>query len=281
MAACTACDRPAPDAQLCRGCLDQLRAELRALLPVETNRLGVITYVPGLLDELQVTLTRQARIGARGPRGAETPLPYHHGASVDLETLAATLTATAATVAQQRGVRVDTDGTTAGAARWLLRWSGELAQHPDAATLYDDIVALVQAVRRTIDAPVPRRYVGPCDECGADLYAPMGASVVECHGTAESGEPCAMAYGIEERRTWLLEQAVDQLRTAAELSRELPWIGGLTIDRKLINQWAARGQVTRYLPHPNDVAQRPRFRVGEVIDRARRTASDQVQRAAS
>jgi hypothetical protein len=85
---------------------------------------------------------------------------------------------------------------------------------------------------------------------------------------------------VAERRTWLLEHAVDQLRTAAELSRELPWIGGVTIDRKLINQWAVRGRITKFLPHPRDPHGRARFRLGEVLERARETVMERSARVA-
>jgi hypothetical protein len=88
-------------------------------------------------------------------------------------------------------------------------------------------------------------------------------------------------YEVEARRIWLLEAAVDQLRTAAELSRELPWIGGVTIDRKLINQWAVRDRITKFLPHPRDPHGRTRFRLGEVLDLARQTAMERAKAAAS
>ena len=263
--ACQVDARPAPDANLCRGCLDTLRAELRA--------------VSWLAEQLEVTLTRQARIGDRnGPRSAERPLPFHPRAAVDLETLRDGLGMWAAAVAEGRGVRLDAAATPVGFAAWLLRWSGEIAQHPDAGECHGDVLAMVEAARRTIDLPPQRHFVGPCDECGQDLYCSQAAKTVTC-----ATPDCGAAYDVAERRIWLLEAAVDQLRTAAELSRELPWIAGVTIDRKVINQWASRGLgglvLTPYDPHARDPYGRTRFRVGEVIDFARR-AAERVARVA-
>jgi hypothetical protein len=101
-----------------------------------------------------------------------------------------------------------------------------VAQHPDAAELHGDVLAMTEAARRTIDLPPQKHFVGPCDDCGEDLYCGPSAKVVACRT-----EGCEFSAEVESRRIWLLEAAVDQLRTAAELSRELPWIGGVTIDR--------------------------------------------------
>jgi hypothetical protein len=259
---CAVDGRPADSAFLCRGCLDALKAELRS--------------VAWLVEQLGVTLTRQARVGQRnGPRSAETPLPFHLRASVDLETLRDGLGMWALAVAERRGVALDAAATPATLAAWLLRWAGEVAQHPDAAELHGDVLAMTEAARRTIDLPPQKHFVGPCDDCGEDLYCGPSAKVVACRT-----EGCEFSAEVESRRIWLLEAAVDQLRTAAELSRELPWIGGVTIDRKRINQWAARGQVVKYLPHARDPHGYPRFRVGEIIDMARRAVSESPARVA-
>ena len=257
---CAIDSRPVQDAQICPGCLDALKTELRA--------------IPALVVDLEITLTRQARVGQRnGPRSAETPLAYHLAASVDLETLRDGLLMWAAAVANRRGIAVDAPADPASLAGWLLRWAGEVAQHPDAAELHGDVLAMTKAARRTIDLPPQRHFVGPCDECGEDLYCGPAAKVVTCRT-----EDCGASFDVVERRAWLLEAAVDQLRTAAELSRELPWIAGVTIDRKLINQWAVRGRVTKFLPHPRDPHDRPRFRLGEVLDLARETALERAAR---
>jgi len=248
------------DVSLCRSCVEDLLVELRS--------------VDWLTRQLTVTLTRQARVGERnGPRSADRPLPYHHGASVDLESLRDGLAMWAREVADRRQVTLDAPHTPQGYARWLLRWPSELASHPDAAELHGDITGLTRAARRTIDRHPDMRFLGPCDHCGTDLYAPVHADTVAC---LEEG--CDATYPIPERRAWLLEQAADQLRTARQLAYELPWIAGVTITAERIGMWAARGKVTRYLPHPQDERQASRFRVGEIIEHARKMATEQATR---
>lgn len=259
MPECVIDGRPT-DVALCRGCLEDLLVELRS--------------VPWLTRQLEVTLTRQARVGERnGPRSADRPLPYHHGASVDLESLRDGLAMWARDIADRRQVTCETEHTPPGYARWLLRWPTELAGHPDAAELHGDICGLTKAARRTIDRHPDMRYLGPCDLCETDLYAPVHAETVAC-----LGEECDATYPIRERRAWLLEQAADQLRTARQLAYELPWIAGVTITAERIGMWAVRGRVTRYPPHVHDDRGAARYRVGEIIEHARKMATEKAQR---
>lgn len=265
MPACQSCTRDTADLHLCPGCLDQLRAELRD--------------VRWLVEQLTLTLTRQTAVGDRhGGRSAERPLPYHHHASVDLESLRDGLAAWCRDLAARRGVTLDTDHTPDGYARWLLRWPSEITIHPDAGELHSDVLALTRAARRTIDRHPDLRYLGPCDRCGHDLYVPVHARRTVCRGDAD-GEPCDAEYAVEDRRVWLLEQAVDQLRTARQLSAELPWVSGIAVSAKLISMWAHRGKLTVYGPHPRDERQAARYRVGEVVDVARAMAVDKQAKA--
>jgi hypothetical protein len=262
MPECVVDGRPT-DVALCRSCLDDLLRELRS--------------VPWLVRQLTITLTRQARTGERnGPRSAERPLPYHHAASVDLESLRDGLGSWALEIATRRGVALDVDPMPQALSRWLLMWPSELASHPDAGELHGDVIALTKAARRTIDRHPDMRYLGPCDRCSTDLYAPAFVAVAKC-----PGENCDATYDIADRRAWLLEQAADQLRTARQLAYELPWIAGITITAERIGMWAVRGRITTYEPHPRDPKGREagtkRFRVGEVIDTARRLAMEAGQ----
>lgn len=268
MADCTAClVRPAPDARICPGCTDQLA--------------NLLKQVPSLHAQLHITLTRQARMGDRGgARSTDTPVVFEQRASVDLETMRTDLSRWAHGIAAHRGITVDQptrtvaliDGTTATIAgppdvvelaRWLLRWVGAAAQHPDAAEFLDELRAMVQAAERTIDRAPDLHCLGPCDVdgCPAWLYVPLHAQVARC-----PSPDCDAEYDVAERRAWLLEQTVDRLMTAAEIARDLPWIAGLRIDRKLINKWAGRDRIRRYDPHPADPHAAPRFRVGEVLE---------------
>lgn len=265
---CLVCTRPAPDVNLCPGCLDVLRTELRA--------------VSWIVPELEVTLTRQARIGDRnGPRSTEQPLPFDLNASVDLESLRDGLAMWAREIATRRSVEFDAAQDPVAVAQWLLRWPSEMAGHPDAGELHGDVVALTKAARRTIDRHPERRYLGPCDreDCPGELYAPVHAREVACRAELDDGSSCTAVYDIASRRAWLLEQAADQLRSARQLASELPWIAGISVTRERIGMWGTRGRLTKYLPHPKDPDQATRYRVGEVIEVARAMAVERQAKA--
>lgn len=265
MAECSSCSRPAPDAVICPSCTGQAAALLR--------------QVPWLVEQLTVTLTRQARMGDRnGPRSTETPVYFDQRASVDLETFRLDLARWATAVAEHRGITVDADSTPAGLSRWLLRWNGAAAQHPDAGDYLTELTAMIRAAERTIDRAPDMRCLGPCDVdgCVAWLYVPVHADIAYC-----PSPDCDAQYRVEDRRAWLLEQTVDRLMTAAEIAQDLPWIAGTKIDRKLINKWSSRDKITRYDPHPTDKRHAPRFRVGEVIDRIRADATEAAAKHAA
>lgn len=270
MPECVIDGRPT-DTALCRGCLDVLLSELRS--------------VDWLTAQLTITLTRQARVGERnGPRSADRPLPFHHGASVDLESLQDGLLTWAKSVADRRGASCDTLADPPDLAKWLLLYPSELASHPEAAELHGDICSLTKAARRTIDRNPDLRYLGPCDECTEDLYVrDFGGRLpaeVSCKAsvTDETGEtkPCGTTYKMEERRLWLLEQAYNRLLTAAEMSRALPALLGKPISANLIAKWAGRHRITRYPAHPQDPHRRPRYLVEEVIKMARKHVEARV-----
>jgi hypothetical protein len=280
VAECVIDGRPAPDARLCNGCLDALKAELRA--------------IPDLVQQLDITLTRQARIGERnGPRSTETPLPFHAGASVDLEALRDTLHYWCKTIAEKRGVHLDADIQPDQLARWLLRYPTEAAQLEDAAELFENIHSMTKAARRTIDLAPDRRFLGPCDSCGEDLFiwVTPGRLPEKVHC---ANEECDFSTSVQERRAYLLEAAYDRLLTAAEMSRAIrELVPGQTrpVSANTISQWASRGlsttggrqTLTKYRHHPKDPScqctppepcRRPRFRVEEVIQFARMAMGD-------
>lgn len=250
MSECTACSSPAPDATICPNCADRTAGYLR--------------QIPGLVDELTTTLTRQARIGDRNSRpGGDTPVVFDQRASADLEGFHAYLTRWAAAVAEHRGIHVDSDHTPAGLSRWLLRWNGAASQHPEAGDYAADIHALIRGALHTIDRAPELRYVGPCEDCHQDLYvlAERPPQVVNC-----PTDGCEASYPMEARRAWLLEQTYGRLLTAHEMSRAIAsLVPGEPLTPNRISQWAARDKITKYLHHPRDPHKRVRFLVEDVI----------------
>jgi hypothetical protein len=252
--------------------LDALKTELRA--------------IPAIVAELDVTLTRQARIGERnGPRSTETPMPFHAGASVDLETIQTTLAMWCREVVDKRGITPPHEwGDSTELSKWLLRYPTEAAQLEDAAELFENVHSMTKAAHRTIDLAPDKRFLGPCDECGSELYIWCTPNripeTVHC-----ATEECSFSARVDERRGYLLEKAGNQLLTAAEMSRAIVHlVPGQTrkITANVISQWASRGlrgqTLTKFRHHPKDPdcrcnpladppdpCRRPRFLVSEVL----------------
>lgn len=257
MAECVIDRRPTADALICQSCLDDLRAELR--------------QVPWLVEQLGITLTRQARVGERnGPRSSETPLPYHVGASDELDVLRDTLWVWARAVAEQRGIDLPEVKDSVELGQWMLRHPHDIAQHTDVGELHGDVLAILKTIRHTIDLGPDRRFLGPCDNCGEELNIWIYPGHLPKHVYC-STEGCGAEYDMAERRVWLLEAAYDRLLTATEMSRAIRELvpGGKPLSPSLISLWAHRGRITKYLPHPRDAHKRPRYRVEDVVQIAR------------
>jgi hypothetical protein len=263
LAECVIDRRPTTDALICQSCLEELKTELR--------------QVPWLVEQLGITLTRQARVGERnGPRSSETPLPYHVGASDELDVLRDTLWMWARAVAEQRGIDLPEVKDSVELGQWMLRHPHDIAQHVDVGELHGDVLAILKTIRRTIDLGPNRFFLGPCDNCGADLYvwARAGAERLPSYARCAT-EGCGAEYDMAERRAWLLEAAYDRLLTAAEMSRAIRALlpGDKEISSDLIRQWAHRGRIVKYLHHPHDLKRQPRYRVEDVVQMARDKAT--------
>lgn len=205
------CGRPIPDtAALCPHCgylLDASLAELAAFR--------------GLAYELDVALTRQARIGGRdGSRPAETPIAYDERIAKVTKHLRDAMTEWASIIVRGTGAEPPPPGL-AQLAAWLRRHVGWIRYHEDALDAYTDITDGVRDARRAIDRPADKLYAGPCDECGEDLYASLDASYVVCHNTEGHASGDEWVWEVTERRRWLLDSARDVLASGTEISRAL------------------------------------------------------------
>lgn len=250
---CAACTRPVPDnAYVCTPCALRLEQALGD--------------VPAIADELETTITRQARITAgdgRRPTG-DRPLPYHQTAAIVRDALHNTLATWIRVIADHPDVH---DGlpadTLAAMARWLLRHVEWLRHHEAGPEAVDEITAAIAEAWRVIDQPPDRWYAGPCgnaDEatggpCPQDLYARPGAARVRCRA-------CGTVYDVRERREWLLATAEDVLAHAVLISQALSRLDQ-PVTPERIRQWAHRG---RLVAHGVDAQGRPLYRVGDVLD---------------
>lgn len=245
---CPACCRPTADNALCPSCTLQLARDL--------------AQVPELAEELETTRTKQDRIGnPTDPRGgSHVPLGYRPTAAEVGAVLHQTLAVWARELAAATGAPL-ADGPAEHPvmlAAWLAE-NCEAARHLSlAGQLADEVSYAVRVTRRAIDRPVDRVYVGPCDECSADLYALPHANTVECR-------ECAATYGVVDRRAWLLASLREHLATAAEIAAGMGELYGQAVNRKTINVWHHRG---RLVEHACTRTGWPLFRIGDVLDLA-------------
>ncbi|WP_405164730.1 DUF1922 domain-containing protein [Nocardia sp. NBC_01499] len=200
-----------------------------------------LAAVPGLLVELDTTLSRSDAVGAAKSAGTasagarQRALPYHKGASDAHAALARTLRYYALRVsflARERAPRTSRDQAVF-LRKQLPRIPGDA---PVLIGIHPALPAAVDAARAIIDRPAERLCIGLCD-CGTRLYATDGQSTVRCLG-------CDREHSVMERRVDMLSQARDMVGTATELARILPWFSGKPVTANAIRQWAARGKLT-------------------------------------
>lgn len=244
---CTApqCSNPARDGFLCDQCFATLRRDLAA--------------VPELLQDLEITISRQDRIGddTNGRRSAEIPLPLRLTAMEARRDLSATLAYWVQQLAPPAQLPGPADPPDIFAS-WLSEHLAAVAVDKRAGDCADEIGYAVITARRAIDKPLQPAYAGPCQHCTTDLYAKPTAPTVTCEG-------CTRTYDVADRRKWLLEHVHDQLLTATELSRALPNLIGTELTSAMVRGYAHRGRLAARPPHPADPRQDPRYRCGDVI----------------
>lgn len=243
------CGQPATDgAFLCGSCI--------------TSTWNTLANVPALVAELETTITRQARMAERAGSNADGALPWNEAASRAHRRLRVTLSTLAeACVGDRIGSTEATHREPAPAradlgylASWLMVRVDPLAASPHARALWD-VARVVRSCSRVIDRPPELIYAGPCQACGADLYAMPGAALVTCR-------VCGVPEDVEERRGFLLDRVYDQLATATEVARALTTLDmPITSDR--VRQWRHR---ERLVPRGHNRTGHPLYRVGDVVD---------------
>lgn len=275
---CGNCARPVADgAALCATCSASLSEALKG--------------VPGLLDDLLTTLSKQDRLGTTGGKrgkGSEQPLPVRLDIHPVIAALGNILATWARDLVERNGWdvpdpprRVAHNGrrgvvivaTTAEVdlicytATWLADHVEHLRKHPAALEAHRGITNAIAGVERVIDRPPVLAYRGPCVQCGIDLHAAPSATTVTC-------QSCDAKYDGAELRARLLYQAADQLVTTVELSAALTGLSGTSVPIGTIRSWRSRGQLAPHawlhddrmiVARPAGPSDKPLFRVGEAV----------------
>ncbi|QGX08247.1 hypothetical protein EEW87_16375 [Janibacter melonis] len=205
-----------------------------------------------LVDELDVTASRQSRVGTGGGGGrrggAERPLPFDPRASELRATIRAGLD----------WLEVELRGELGPAA---------LRAHEDAETIASTAGRWVADATRAVDLPPERRYVGTCDVagCAGHLFAERWQPTVVCG-------LCGAQHGVEETTARMLEQIPDRLMTAAEIERlsdASDWLGPEPVTAKEVLRWQDEGRLLRHGTTRLVLGrQRPLYRLGDVQELA-------------
>jgi hypothetical protein len=248
--------------------------------------------VVGLAGEVETTVARLARYAVRaGQRAAPvdeepapkmpdalrpTPLPVDLHAAARAAVAFNAVTTWARHCSEQRGIDVALRGgehPAACAAAFLLGQVEWLRHQPEAEEAFPELEAAGVAIRRVVDAPPERQFVGRCP-CGEYLYAHKGASTVTCVG-------CRQAWDVETSRRTLMEVLRDRLVTPAEAATLAALLhpgeqrGKL---RDLIRTWGERGHLGVGVPSEDGV----RYPFGVIVDRVtRHVVAKQERRGAT
>ena len=214
------------------------REQAQGLLCAEdsTAVLGMLAAVPQLVEQLEVAISRQAKVGGGGKAGKGSA---HERAPVNFGALDAR---------DQLLVAVAFVGDDIDALR----------KHPKAAELVRDLGRAVKGAYRCIDRAQPRVYLGRCvnptdgEECQAELWAKPNAKEVECR-------LCGYVHVVVDRREEMMEMAHDVICTVEEASQYIGEVGG-----KQVSQAAIRGYIFRkrllYVPGTTMI------RLGDLLD---------------
>lgn len=253
---CT-CGRETRDkAYVCEDCLNDLTRDLNE--------------IPGLDEELEVTITRQRGAALTGGHNSgETALPWHDKASEIQRELHSTLAAwvricTEEHVRNQAPHDREPSDRITGMSRWLLWRVDGLAYHEAGYEAVREISRATERVRNIVFyKPQPRMYLGQCEAthydgpCPGDVYATQGQLYGYC-------DLCGDMVTVDKRRSQMERKLDDRLCTAAEIAHLSTYLG-LQADRErvrnLVNQWHKRGKIAA---GGHDAQQSPRFRYGEV-----------------
>lgn len=239
------CGYPAPEgAFVCKICVQAVTADLAS--------------VPALIDDLHTTMTRQDRIGATGGRrGGETALPWKETAAETLWVLINTVVTWAR--------EIDTEpvpDAPIGAARWLLAHVQDIARHPSAGQVVDEVAAAVRRAYEVIDRPPDLLLAGQCGErdCNEYLYAGVSATATRCRG-------CGAEHSVAERRAWMMQYASEIALPAVMALAWVRLLMGKSIPRGTWDSWVYKTP-HRITPVAQDHVGVPLYRFGDVRDLA-------------
>lgn len=220
--------------------------------------------VASIVADLDITLSRQAKIGSGGKSGkggAHERFPIGMGAVDPRWVLENVLTTWIRDITGDTWrPALGTHPTQAAAAHLLIEIPA-IRRHPAVEELVDEITDAIRLARRTVDRPAEQAFVGPClakfedVTCTEDLYARPWSSHVTC-------KVCGITHEVADRRQWLLDQAEDRIVTVREAAQWVGMVGQIHVTEDRIRGYIRRGTLgTRSLPD-DPIA----IRLGDLLD---------------
>lgn len=227
---------------VCSGCV----AELDWLL----------AQFPALWQQLEVTLTKQAKISTgdkRTSKGAAKPLPFNVRASQIADQINNTLTTWARVVmADYACPASQPEQIDLVLIEWMRDQLPWLATQRFGGEAIGSMADEIGVIWQIIDRPAPMRYLGHCD-CGEQLYVQPGRTYLPCPS-------CTLIHDVDTVANRLLLQAEDRLERASVLSRALTSMGE-AVSQVQISRWVARGRLFAKGHSPDG---RALYRLGDV-----------------
>lgn len=258
---CPVCECEQAESLLCHNDTSRLEREL-----------GDVAAIVG---ELDITLSKQARIGVAGAPGlARERTPINVGAMMAADNLGNVLTTWARDLSGDRWSAASYPGEGTRWAAWsLLRHIPEIRRHPVVTDLVDEITDAIKQARQIIDRPADKQYLGQClvptpDEegrdvtCLEDVYASPTASHARC-------KVCGMTHDVSERRKALLDKAEDRLFTVVEAAQIIGSYGELRITESTIRNYISGGKIVYH----GKVKGASVIRMGDLMDVIRKHAA--------
>ncbi len=242
------CAEPVRDWTICAVHANQLRQDL-----AET---------PALAGDIERTMARLRSAGPGGTKGAETPMPYDVCASEALGYLRAVLVGWIRDLDENPEHHPADD--IVSMAHWLYARHHRLASHPAAEEVVREFAEAYTAGRRALDTGGPERmFLGLCQWCTAELFAPTDATVVRCRGCEAEHDPADLRDALTIRIAGHLVTAQEFSGYAVRYLGLNPRAQGRLEDS--VRAWASRKVVTAqgHAPRPDGPAQ-PTYRFGDL-----------------
>lgn len=198
----------------------------------------MLAAVPQLIDQLEVAISKQAKIDTGGKSGkgsAHEKSPVNWGVAAVRDSL-----------------RIE-----------LALWGDDVVairRHPKAGEILSGIGHAIKRAYSAIDRMRDRKYLGKClhktgdAECQEEVWVTPGARTARCVA-------CKYEHNVADRRQDMLDLAEDMIVTPREASQYIGEVGGMEVGHQRIRNYLDRKRIA-VRPSPDGVQ---RLRLGDLL----------------